>query len=117
MMATEKLDKAKWQGYFDAMSKILPGQEVEIEVNSLSVGSQTESEVAPLLGIVYDPKSDMLEVLLEGWDHTIFSPREVFVDHDGVKLNSVMITDGDGVQQIVSLRDPLALPAPAAARH
>ena len=61
-MATEKLEKAKWQGYFNAMSKVLPGQEAEIEVNSLSAGSQPESEFAPLLGIVYDPQSDMLEV-------------------------------------------------------
>ncbi|WP_267874742.1 DUF5335 family protein [Massilia glaciei] len=100
---------------FRCMSKILPNHEAEIEVNSLAIGAQTESEFAPFLGIVYDPKSDMVEVLLEGWDHTIFSPREVFVDHDGIKLKSVMIMDGDGIQQIVRLREPLALPALGAA--
>ncbi|MES3025455.1 MAG: DUF5335 domain-containing protein [Pseudomonadota bacterium] len=113
-MATVQLEKTKWQRYFDAMSKILPNHEAEIEVNSLAIGAQTETEFAPLLGIVYDPKSDMLEVLLEGWDHTIFSPREVYVDHDGIKLKSLMILDGDGVQQIVRLREPLALPQPGA---
>ncbi len=111
-MSTEKLEKAHWQGYFDALAKVLPGKQAEIAVNALNIGAQSESEYAPFAGIVYDPKSDILEVLLEGWDHTIPHPREVFVDHDGVNLNSVMIMDDDGVQQIVRLRDPIALPAP-----
>lgn len=111
-MRTEQLDRTKWHAYFDAMSKILEGKQAEIEVNSLSIGAQVESEFAPLHGITYDPKSDLVEVLLEGWDHTIPHPREVFIDHDGLRLNSVMIRDADGVQQIVRLRDPIALPAP-----
>ncbi len=111
-MTTEKLDKARWHGYFDAMSKVLPGKQAEIEVNSLGIGAQVESEYAPFLGMVYEPRSDLIEVLLEGWDHTIPHPREVYIDHDGVRLNSVMITDADGGQQIVVLRDPVALPAP-----
>lgn len=111
-MTTEKLDKSAWQGYFDAMSKVLPGKQAEIEVNSLNIGAQVEAEYAPLLGIVYDRKNDILEVLLEGWDHTIPNVRDVFIDHDGVNLNSVSVTDADGVQQIIRLRDPAMLPAP-----
>lgn len=111
-MTTDKLDKSAWHGFFDAMSKLLPGKQAEIEVDSLGIGAQIESEFAPLLGIVYDPKSDILEILLEGWDHTIPRVRDIFVDHDGVNLKSVMVTDADGVQQIVRLRDPVMLPAP-----
>ena len=111
-MSIEKLEKRAWHGYFDAMSKVLPGKQAEIDVNSLSIGAQVEAEYAPLLGIVYDQKSDILEVLLEGWDHTIPHVREVVIDHDGPRLNSVMITDVDGVQQIVRLRDPLMLLGP-----
>lgn len=118
-MTTEKLDKSAWKGYFDAMSKVLPGKQAEIEVNSLRIGAQIEAEFTPLLGIVYDQKNDILEVLLEGWDHTIPNVRDVFVDHDGVNLNSVSITDADGVQQVIRLRDPAMLPppTPAATRH
>ena len=113
-MTTEKLDRSAWKGYFDAMSKVLPGKQAEIEVNSLRIGAQLESEYAPLLGIVYDHKNEILEVLLDGWDHTIPNVREVYVDHDGVNLNSVSVTDGDGVQQVIRLRDPAMLPAPPA---
>ena len=118
-MTTEKLDKSAWKGYFDAMSKVLPGKQAEIEVNSLRIGAQIEAEYTPLLGIVYDQKNDLLEVLLEGWDHTIPHVRDVFIDHDGVNLNSVSDIDADGVQQVIRLRDPAMLPAPpsAAARH
>jgi hypothetical protein len=111
-MTTEKLDRSAWKGYFDAMSKVLPGKQAEIEVNSLGIGAQVEAEYAPLLGIVYDHKNDLLEVLLEGWDHTIAHVRDVFIDHDGVNLNSVSVTDADGVQQVIRLRDPAMLPAP-----
>lgn len=111
-MTTERLDKRAWKGYFDAMSKVLPGKQAEIEVNSLRIGAQLASEFAPLLGIVYDHRNDILEVLLEGWDHTIANVRDVYVDHDGVNLNSVSVTDADGVQQVIRLRDPAMLPAP-----
>jgi hypothetical protein len=111
-MTTEKLDRNAWKGYFDAMSKVLPGKQAEIEVNSLRIGAQLDAEYAPLLGIVYDHKNDILEVLLDGWDHTIPNVRDVYVDHDGVNLNSVSVTDRDGVQQVIRLRDPAMLPAP-----
>jgi hypothetical protein len=112
-MTTEKLDRSAWAGYFSAMSKVLPAKQAEIEVNSLRIGAQLEADYAPLLGIVYDHKSGILEVLLEGLDHTIANVRDVFVDHDGVNLKSVSVTDADGVQQVIRLRDPAMLPAPA----
>jgi hypothetical protein len=116
-MTTERLDKQAWHGYFDAISKILPAKQAEIEVNSLRIGAQLEAEYAPLLGITYDYKSDLLEIVLEGLDHTIAHVREVYIDHDGVNLNSVSVTDADGVQQVIRLRDPAMLPAPAQVRH
>lgn len=109
-MSIEKLDKQSWHAYFDAISKELTGKQAEIDVESLAIGSQVEAEFAPLIGIVYDHKSEILEVILEGWDHTISNVEEIWIDHDGVNLNSVKVVDGDGVQQIIKLRDPLMLP-------
>jgi hypothetical protein len=112
-MATELLEKGSWHSYFDAMSKALSGKEAQIEVNAIDIGAQVEAQFTPLLGIVYDNRSEILEVLLEGLDHTIAKVREIFVDHDGVNLNSICITDSDGVQQIIRLRDAHVLPAPS----
>ncbi len=112
-MAIEMLEKGSWHAYFDALSKILEGKEAQIDVNALDIGAQVEAEFTPLLGIVYDPRNEILEVLFEGLDHTIANVREIYVDHDGMNLNSVSVLDGDGVQQIIRLRDPPMLPAPA----
>lgn len=116
-MTIERLDRRNWHAYFDAVSKMLPGKQAEIEVDSLSIGAQIEQEYAPLLGIVYDHKSEVLEVILEGLDHTIPNIGDIYIDHDGVNLNSVQVIDQDGVQQIIKLRDPIMLPAPQVAEQ
>jgi hypothetical protein len=112
-MPIAKLDKEVWHPYFDAVSKVLVGKRAEIEVDSLQLGSQIEAEWLPLLGIVYDPKSDIVEVVLEGLDHMIHHPREVYVDIDATGLNSVEVIDEDDERQIITLRDPLMLPSPS----
>ena len=111
-MAISKLEKTAWHPYFDQISKTLAGKRAEIEVASLAVGDQIEAEWTPLEGIVYDPKSDLVEVIVEGLDHMIPKPREVYVDHDAGRLNSVEVIDADNARQIIRLRDPLMLPAP-----
>ncbi len=117
-MALKKLDKAEWQGLFDHLSKILMGKRAEIETASLDWGDQIEAEWLPFLGITYDPKNDLVEIVLESpkrenIDHLIYHPREIYIDVGGSGFRSMAIIDGDGVMQIVTLRDPLMLPPPA----
>lgn len=117
-MALKKLDKAEWQGLFDHLSKILVGKRAEIETASLDWGDQIEAEWLPFLGITYDPKNDLVEIVLESpkrenIDHLIRHPREIYIDVGGAGFRSMAIVDGDGVMQIVTLRDPLMLPPPA----
>lgn len=110
-MATAKLDKAAWQKTFDQMSKSqLVGKEVEIEVTGLDIGDQIEQEWIQLLGISYDPRNDLIEILVEGLDHLIRKPREVWVDHGAAGLASIEVIDADDVRQIIRLREPLMLP-------
>lgn len=110
-MATTKLDKATWQKTFDQLSKsLLVGKEVEIEVVGLSIGDQIEQEWIQLLGISYDPKSDLIEILVEGLDHLIHKPREVWVEQGPIGLVSMEVIDADDVRQIIRLREPLMLP-------
>lgn len=112
-MAARKVDKSEWRSFFDGVSKVLAGARAEIEVASLDVGDQIEAEWVPFLGIVYDPKDDLIEIALQGVDHLIHKPREVYVDVGGGGLVSFEIIDADGARQIVMLREPLALPAPS----
>ena len=117
-MAIAKLEKEAWHPYFDRVSKLLGGtKRAEVEVAALNLGDQVEAEWLPLTGLVYDPKDDLIEVLLEDLDHLIYKPREVFIDQEAVLLKSVEVIDEEGVRQIIKLRDPLMLPPPEHAQH
>jgi uncharacterized protein DUF5335 len=109
-MTTRKLDKKEWRPFFDRVSKALEGKQAEIEVASLELGDQTQAKSLPLLGIVYDPNDDIVEVALEGLDHMVQKPREIYVDTEAGELTSLEIIDADGAKQIVKLTDPLMLP-------
>ncbi len=111
-MSTRKLEKSEWGPYFDSLSKVLGGAQAEIEIASLELGDQIEANWLPLIGLVYDPKDDLVEVALEGLDHMIRHPQEIYVDDGAGALASVEIVDGDDNRQIVSFREPLALPPP-----
>jgi hypothetical protein len=109
----KQLEKSQWRPYFDRMSKSLLGKRAEIEVASLRLGDQIEAEWLSLLGISYDPKDDIIEIALEGVDHLIHKPREVYVEQEGLELSGLEVVDAKGVRQIIVLRDPMMLPAPA----
>ena len=110
-MASVKLEKPAWHAYFDTISKVLDGKCAEIEVDSLAIGSQIEAEWLPLFGLVYEPRSDTIEVLLEGIGHLIHKPKEVFIDQGLTGLTSLEVIDSDDTRHIIKLRDPLMLPA------
>ena len=110
-MASVKLEKPAWHAYFDTVSKTLEGKSAEIEIDSLAIGSQIEAEWVPLFGLVYEPRSDTLEVLLEGIGHLIHKPKEVFIDQQMNQLTSLEVIDSDDMRHIIKLRDPLLLSA------
>lgn len=109
-MSLMKLEKTDWQSYFDHMSKSLEGKRAEIEVDALSIGAQIEADWVPLIGITYDRRSDVLEVAVEGLDHLIGKPVEIWIDQAGTELSSVEVVDKQGYRHIIRLHDPLMLP-------
>jgi hypothetical protein len=111
-VALVKLDKSRWHGFFDRISKVLIGKRAEIEVASLDLGDQVEATWLPLLGFVYEPKTELLEIALEDVDHLIRKPREIFVDEVPLGLASLEVVDAEGRKHIVRLREPLMLPPP-----
>jgi Family of unknown function (DUF5335) len=115
-MTTRKLDKPQWRIFFDRLSTTLEGKQAEIEIASLRLGDQVEAHWLPLLGIAYDPNNDIVEVALEGLDHLIPKPREVYAQEGPDGLTALEIIDADDVKQIVKLRDPLMLPSPSQGR-
>jgi hypothetical protein len=109
-MTTRKLDKKEWKPFFDRIARVIGAKQAEIEVLSLDLGDQIEAEWLPLLGVTYDPKDDILDVALDGLDHLIPKPKEIYVEGSGIDLEAVAVVDADGKRQIVKFRDPIALP-------
>lgn len=112
-MSIQQIEKYMWRPFFDNLTKSLAGSLAEVEVASLDLGDQIEAEWTPLIGISYDPKDDIVDVVVEGVDHRVRAPRDIYVDFNASGLVSLAIVDADNVRQIVKLRNPLALP-PAA---
>jgi hypothetical protein len=110
-MATKKLEKSKWQGYFDRVSQGIGATLVEIEIAGLTLGDQVEAQWVPLTGMSYDPKDDLFLVMSEELDHLISNPRDIYVDDDVEGLRNVEVIDADGNRQIIQLKPPLALPS------
>ena len=110
-MSLVKLDKSQWHGFFDGVSKVLPGKRAHIEVASLDLGHRVEAAWLPLLGFVYEPKTDVLEIALEDVDHRIRKPREIVVDEAPLGLTFLEVVDAEGRKHIVRLREPLMLAA------
>jgi hypothetical protein len=113
-MAIRSLDRSEWQGFFEGLERLIEGKQAEIHVASLALGDQIEANWLGLLGIAYDPKDDVLEIALDGVDHMIPKPKQIFVDVGPGGIENLEIIDGDDVRQLVRLREPLMLPAPAA---
>lgn len=110
----QAIDKSEWKSYCEFLSRTLEGGGVEIEVISLDLGDQIESDWLPMIGIAYDPKDDLFDVALQRGndvlDHVIYGPREFAADREFAELSALEITDKNGRQHLLLLRDTLALP-------
>ncbi len=112
-MTIRRLARNEWNGFCLHVTRHLVGKQVEMEVLSLDIGSQTEVRRQPLFGMAYDPVSDVLELVFADLDHLVHAPREFYVDEDTVGIVILQIIDSSGMRQILTMRDPLLLPAPA----
>ena len=109
-MELTQLAKPHWKDYFDRVSKVLGPKLVELEVSSLGLGDQLELDWVPLIGLSYDPRSDVLSVMVEGIEHNIQHPQQIHVEQNVETLHSIEVDDGSGTHHILLLKDPLRLP-------
>jgi Family of unknown function (DUF5335) len=106
------IEKPDWAAYCERVTRGLIGKRAEIEVDSLKIGAQIQAEWVPIIGLDYDPKDDLFEVALEGLDHLIYRPQEVYAEESASSLNLLAVVDGEGTRHLIRFRDPLRLPSP-----
>ncbi len=106
------IDRDKWADELTRIWKALDGHEVEVEVEALNLGDQIEAEHVPLKGLSYDPKDDVVQLWVGEIDHLIRQPTQIMmVEDDEGRLLAIDITDHEGVQHLVNIRQPVKLAA------
>ena len=108
----QKIEKSGWHPALNKASKSLSGKRAEIEIAALNLGNQVAAEWLPIIGITYDTQDDIIEVALEGLDHMISQPHELYFQLEGAHVAAIEIIDMKGVRHIVKFKEPLMLPAP-----
>lgn len=73
-------------------------------VLSMEDGAQPETSWLLLDGISYDRKNDLIEVLVEGLDHLVLHPQEIYADELGEEVLSLKVVRKDGTKEIIELR-------------
>lgn len=112
-MTTRRIDKAEWRDFMDSLTHDLVGRQAEVEIAALGLGTRIAAEWLGLFGFNYDPRADVIEIALDGVDHMIQSPRELWAEIGPAGLLAMEVIGGDDTKQIVRLREPLLLAAPA----
>ena len=112
-MAIRRLERDDWDGFCMLATRGYFGRQISIEVVSLEIGAQPEVQRLPLSGMSYDPKSDILQVLLGEVSHLVHGPRELYVDDEWIGAVWVEVVDAEGIRQILTLREPAMLPSAA----
>jgi uncharacterized protein DUF5335 len=108
-MSTRALTRSDWGSYCDRLSRAVVGRRAELEVASLELGDLVEARWLPLLGVVFDARSDVLEIALDGVGHSIVSPREIVVEETQRGLVALEIVAADDSVEILRFREPLLL--------
>ncbi len=108
-MQNHTINKAEYKSYFDNISRLAKGQQVELEVTGLDIGNQIETEWVALEGFSYDPQGEILVVHTPTLDHAVHHPVQIIAAEDGLELSSLFIKDTENHTHIVQFRHPLQL--------
>ena len=114
-MAMKEIPKDRWEDYFNEFTnRFLKDENPEftrIEVLTAETGLQVETEAKRLLGIVYDPKEDAIELHFPELTHRVFNPKVVVADErpDGFIQSLKVLVErfdfrmGKGREEVITL--------------
>ena|SRR5258707_14277219 len=115
---TRRVPNDQLKAYFDTFTKHFLLREstnaIDVEVLSQDWGDQFAAEGAHLYGITYDPKDNALEFEIEGGDHRITKPQEVWTaeEFDGF-VKAIEVVRDDGTREIAKVSRLGVAPAPS----
>jgi hypothetical protein len=104
-LETTRVPNDQLKTYFDNFTRHFLMREstnaVDVEILSPDTGDQFAAEGAHLYGITYDPKDNTLEFEIEGADHRVTKPKEVWTAEafDGF-VKAIEIVRDDGTREV-----------------
>lgn len=109
MLVTKRLSPDDMKGYFERFTTHFLVNEstdvADVEVVGHEIGDQLAADGAHLTGIAYDPRTQALEVELEGGDLRSYAPKAVWViEEDDGFLRALEIVRADDTSEIVRVR-------------
>jgi hypothetical protein len=118
-MSYENIERPMWKIFFDNVSKTLSGQTADVQVIGIEEGDQVAGEWLRLDGLTYEPQDDALFIYAHTEpqrhvEHTIREPKEVYADVGDQGIRQLVIIEASGRKQMLTMRNPLRLPADAA---
>jgi Family of unknown function (DUF5335) len=112
-MGIRRLERWEWCHFCAFASRYVIGRRADIELLSFRFGRRVPVQQMPVLGLNYDPRRDIIKILLAAADHQIHRPREMHVDLRPICLANFTVIDADGTQEIIVLHEPVLLAAPS----
>ena len=106
-MPLRRPEKSEWRAYCDRLSKHLATIRSEPVTASLVVNHDEVAEWVLLLGITYEPKKDLFEIMLQELEHRIHSPRTLYVDEGPSGVAALEIIDAGGLRHSLALSHPI----------
>ena len=110
-MTTTKLDRSRWQRYFDEVAKKIPSMRVGVSVLGADLGAQPGAEGSALIGISWDHNDNVLTIDTPNISHRVENPSEIYVREQAGTLSCIEAVSPDGTKQIIELNPLPALPA------
>lgn len=104
---TRQIPSDEWQHFFDRMTHDLLTDDTPraatIEVLSPTLGDQVAARLLRLHELSYDPRRQLLTVLLDDLDHEC-SPTEIWIlQEDNGSVTALQVRCADGTQEIIYL--------------
>lgn len=105
-METTRIPNDQLEAHFDRFTKHFLLQDsttaADVEILAPDLGDQVVAEGVQLRGITYDPKGKAIEFALEGGDHRVPRPKEVWTveEPDGF-IKAIEIVREDATREIV----------------
>jgi hypothetical protein len=110
IMPTTKIGEGEWHRYFDTVGSALQGRKATVQVIGPDIGAQFAAEDLGIIGITYDQKDQLLEIALDGLDHLIRHPREIYIDETPDGAAMIEVVDADEHKHIIQIRPKSSMP-------